>query len=302
MERAVGNSDFRIHDFATWRTRARFLLHTGVAPAEAIWEDSESSEQDLFANLAVTQTEQPDAAADTQQWLISAEFLRLAETVSCHRDPMRWSLLYRVLWRLTRGGEKHLLKLSTDNDIRRLQGMAKQISRDLHKMHAFVRFQKTGDCAETGREQFVAWFEPDHFIVRFAAPFFRKRFTSMDWSILTPDECMHWRGSKLSFTDGVPREQAPSGGELDDLWRTYYRSIFNPSRLKLQAMQSEMPKKYWKNLPEAELIEELTAEANNRRDAMITRQAVEPKPRPKNAYLESLGEGAGAGVEDERSL
>ncbi|MGO7668145.1 DUF4130 domain-containing protein, partial [Rhizobium ruizarguesonis] len=31
---------------------------------------------------------------------------------------------------------------------------------------------------------------------------------------------------------------------FDDLWRTYYASIFNPARLKLKAMQAEMPKKY----------------------------------------------------------
>jgi hypothetical protein len=40
--------------------------------------------------------------------------------------------------------------------------MAKAVRRDLHKMHAFVRFRRV----ETpGGERFVAWFEPDHHIV-----------------------------------------------------------------------------------------------------------------------------------------
>ena len=86
----------------------------------------------------------------------------------------------------------------------------------------------------------------------------------MDWSILTPDECAHWNGSAVQFTPGVPRRAAPDDDALDDLWRTYYRSIFNPARLKVRAMQSEMPKKYWKNLPESETIADLIARSKGR--------------------------------------
>ena len=127
-------------------------------------------------------------------------------------------------------------------------------------MRAFVRFRKVGETDE-GREQFVSWFEPSHHIVRFNAPLFRKRFAGMDWSILTPDECAHWDGTALTFSEGVSAREAPSDDALEDLWRSYYKSIFNPSRLKLKAMQAEMPVKYWKNLPEAPLIQELTVEA-----------------------------------------
>ena len=44
-------------------------------------------------------------------------------------------------------------------------------------------------------------------------------------------------------TAGVPRRAATDGDALDDLWLTYYRSIFNPARLKVRATQAEMPKK-----------------------------------------------------------
>ena len=62
--------------------------------------------------------------------------------------------------------------------------MEKAVRRDIHKMHAFVRFRKIG---EGGDERYVAWFEPEHFIVERNAPFFVRRFTGMRWSILTPD-------------------------------------------------------------------------------------------------------------------
>ena len=92
----------------------------------------------------------------------------------------------------------------------------------------------------------------------------------------------------LHFTPGVPRSAAPDEDALDDLWRTYYRSIFNPARLKVRAMQSEMPKKYWKNLPEAPLIAGLIAESRGRVENMMHTEARPAKPAPKNAYLDSL--------------
>ncbi|MCY7398164.1 MAG: UdgX family uracil-DNA binding protein, partial [Sphingomonas bacterium] len=50
---------------------------------------------------------------------------------------------------------------------------------------------------------------------------------------------------------------------------TYYASIFNPARVKVKAMTKEMPKKYWKNMPETALIGELLAGAQKREAAMI---------------------------------
>ena len=51
-----------------------------------------------------------------------------------------------------------------------------------------------------------------------------------------------------------------------------------------------MPKKYWKNLPEARLIHGLTTRASEREHAMITRPPTEPRPAPANPYLQSLQE------------
>ena len=53
------------------------------------------------------------------------------------------------------------------------------------------------------------------------------------------------------------RAEAPTEDRLEETWRRYYASIFNPARLKVKAMQAEMPKKYWRNLPEASLIKPL---------------------------------------------
>ena len=53
-------------------------------------------------------------------------------------------------------------------------------------------------------------------------------------------------------------------------------------------MQTEMPKRYWKNLPEADLIEELVRESKGRVTKMLEEEARPVKLQPKNAYLDSL--------------
>ncbi len=51
---------------------------------------------------------------------------------------------------------------------------------------------------------------------------------------------------------------------LDDLWSTYYRTTFNPARVRLKAMVKEMPRHYWPNMPETSLIPAMVAEADQR--------------------------------------
>ena len=86
--------------------------------------------------------------------------------------------------------------------------MEKAVRRDIHKMRAFVRFRKIG---EGGDEHYVAWFEPEHFIVERNAPFFVRRFTGMRWSILTPYRCAHWDTAELTFTPGADKARCASG-------------------------------------------------------------------------------------------
>lgn len=269
--------------FRAWRTEARRLLAYSVHPDTVLWSDKSDAQNELFGSIA-----EPIFTGEMQEVSISKEFFDLARTAACHSDHKRWALLYRIAWRMACNGEKQLLKMPNDIDTRTAKEMVKAIGRDCHKMNAFVRFRKVGEDETTGREQFVAWFEPSHHIIEHNARFFIKRFTNMDWSILSPDQCIHWDGKTLHVTEGVAKDAAPDSDTLEELWLGYYRSIFNPARLKLKAMQAEMPKKYWKNLPEAALIEELSQQANVRKDEMIEKESIEPRPAPKNRYLNRL--------------
>jgi DNA polymerase len=268
--------------FAAWREKARQLLGAHVQPHEVDWCDATQTGSLMMEEPALPRH------TGTTEMKVPAEFLKLARSVCAHSDERRFAILYRLLFRITLGGEQHLIDHPADADMTLCRGWTKAVGRDIHKMHAFVRFRLAGVNEETGREQFVAWYEPEYRIVRMASSFFEKRFAGMDWSILTPDECAHWDGHALSFTAGVSRLSVPDADAHDDLWRTYYRSIFNPARLKIQAMKSEMPMKFWKNLPESTVIQELISGSSQRVQGMLEVPERPVKPMPNNEYIKAL--------------
>ena len=249
-------------DFEGWREAARALALIGAAPSEVVWQVA-GGEADLFGTPA------PAPPAPAALFSVSRAFVELAKQVICHRDPERFALLYAMLVKLRERPDA--LDDKADPLVHRLETMARAVRRDVHKMHAFLRFREV----ETGDgPRFVAWFEPDHHILRAAAPFFVQRFATMNWSILTPELSVHWDGETLSEGPGASRADAPEGDPVEAVWKTYYASIFNPARVKVGAMLKEMPKKYWKNMPETALVPELLKGAQARESEMAAASAV----------------------------
>ena len=268
-------------DITGFRNQARELLAHQVPPEQVHWETVHTLSDDLFARPL---DDGPDPGAGMPRAaaaIVPASFLRLCETVVLHRDPDRFALLYRLLWRLVH--EPGLRHDPLDAEMQRAQQMAQSVRRDMHKMKAFVRFRPVADPEQPGEPLHVAWFEPAHHIVEAVAPWFAKRFANLRWAILTPERSARWDGQQLLYGPGARHQDAPGPDAGEELWLTYYRSIFNPNRLNMQQMQREMPAKYWANLPEAKLIDELAAQAPERSGQMVEQAPEAPRrklPRP----------------------
>lgn len=254
-------------DLDAWRVAARAGLRAGLWPEDIDWDgDAQGS---LLAAPDLATAEAVHAAPE-----VPAALFDLAGAVLCHREPQRHALLYRIAFRIAQG-ERHLLARVTDADVRRAAELAKAVGRDTHKMKAFVRFREVP--GET--EAFIAWFEPDHHILDRVAPFFARRFAGMRWAILTPYRSVAWDGHALAFGPGAQRADAPADDAREDLWRTYYANIFNPARLNPRMMRQEMPQKYWKHLPETQLLPGLIRDAGVRVRDMAEREAQPPRRR-----------------------
>lgn len=269
-------------DFAGFRQVARVLLALGAEPDAIHWRydtplagaDAPPHGADLFASnaedTAAGQPLTPDALdqlpVPTGAPLhIKKPQLATLRSACCHRSPARFALCYRWLWRVQQNPQ--LAADVLDTDWRDIERLAKAVGREIHKMHAFVRFRPTQQS--DGELLHIAWFEPDHYIVRAGAGFFMRRFPHMRWAILTPDCSALWDLHQLQLAPGARKADAPGPDAGEALWLAYYQSTFNPARLKEQAMLREMPRRYWKNLPETQLISELITNASLKTGRML---------------------------------
>jgi len=238
----------------TFRCEVRRLIAAGIAPAAVVWSE-------LHANELFPASDLPHGPVV----LLPRSAAELIETVLMHRDPEKYALLFALIWRV-HCGERHLMNVATDPLVHRLECMRSAVKRDIHKMHAFLRFRRSAE----GR--MVAWFEPEHFILDAIAPFFVERFTAMEWSILTPIGSLHWDGARLRSAPPARRADAPAQDQFETTWRGYYESVFNPARVNPAVMRGHMPRKYWRNMPESEAIPALVRTAAERTHAMLETQ------------------------------
>ncbi|WP_375463316.1 UdgX family uracil-DNA binding protein [uncultured Methylobacterium sp.] len=253
-------------DLVGFRSALRRLVADGVPPERVTWSIGDAP--GLFGDAASA----PSTAAAVHLPKPVAGLIPMAVP---HRDPERYALLHTLVRRVL-AGERHLPEVASDPLVHRLNLMRRAVARDLHKMHAFLRFRRTEDA---DGERFVAWFEPDHHILAAAAPFFVDRFRALTWSILTPEGSAHWDGAALTFGPPGRREHLPAGDGFEAGWRDYYESTFNPARTNLKAMRAEMPRKYWRNMPETAAIPGLVRAAAARTAQMIERSPTMPAKR-----------------------
>ena len=259
-----------------WRAVARACLAQEVEPSRVQWVVPGS----LFDAFTL-----PIPSPEASLAKVPRQFVQMARRVSHHREERRAGIMYRVLWRLTHG-EGQLLEDAGDGDVVDLRALDAAVRRSAHKTKAFVRFRKVADDAG---EHYVAWIQPDHCVLPLLGDFFAERFSDMRFSVLSPDDSLHFDGRRWSLGPGQPRSAAPSHDELESLWRTYYRSIFNPARVMVKAMTAEMPKRHWHTLPETQEIPSLLAEAGRRVDAMLS----EPQARVEGPTAHQLATEAG---------
>jgi len=191
---------YRVSGFDDWRRVARRLLDAEMSPEEVAFLESERRQQPLAFGDEEFDVERRERLG-LRRYVVPKAFMSLARLVGCHQDAMRWTLLYRLLWRLTHG-EPRLLLADADEDVVRARAMEKQVERDAQRMKAAVRFRQV---ERGGEVWFVAWHRTSHRVSQLVAPFFVERFAAMRWMICTPEESLSWDGGKLAIQSGRER-------------------------------------------------------------------------------------------------
>lgn len=196
-------------DVAGFHSEATRLLGQQVPPQEVRWSAAPAQTVDE-ASLDDDRAAIRNRAARA---IIPQSFIRMSELVVLHRDPDRFDLLYRSLWRLVY--EPELKHDFGDLDMARLRQMAQAVRRDMQKMKARIEFRP---LQVKGASLPVAWYEPAHYICETVGAWLANRDPALRWVLLTPDRSMRWDGEHLLSAPAVAPVQDPAVVRSDEDW------------------------------------------------------------------------------------
>ncbi|HEX9980489.1 MAG TPA: TIGR03915 family putative DNA repair protein [Flavobacterium sp.] len=134
----------------------------------------------------------------------------------------------------------------------------RSVSRESHRMKAFIRFQETADGI------FYAPIEPDFNVLPLIAGFFKNRYADQKWIIydLKRKYGLYFDLEKVEEVtfDFIPEVKSAVNLPEDSLhekeglysllWHDYFRSTNIPARKNMKLHIQHVPKRYWKYLGE----------------------------------------------------
>jgi DNA polymerase len=189
-------------DWDGWRAATRALVLADVPPDQVQWRVAPKGSHAL-----------PEAAGS---FSISRALVALAGLAIQARDPRRFEVLYRVVWR-THNGER-VLDDRADPDTRLVQELALAVRAEQHRMRTQLRYLPAPDDGET---RYVGWYKPAHFVLEADAQLLARRFSRVAVSILTPDGTAHWDKGDLRFGAGIDPTSVPDDAGLAAYWDAY---------------------------------------------------------------------------------
>ena len=165
-------------------------------------------------------------------------------------------LIYRFV-RLAFDGEEDPTEYYGHDDVLRLHKLDKQMGREIHRMHAFVRFQKTRDGL------YYSVVQPDFNVLPFLGEHFEARYADQDWVIY--DSTRHYgihydqeRVRYVTFEETPARQLETLSRDVitddepffQELWKTYFKHTNIEERKNMKLHLQHVPKRYWKYLVE----------------------------------------------------
>ena len=168
-------------------------------------------------------------------------------------QPRIEMLIYRFV-RLSVASAKNILGNFQEPVVLQVHRIERQIHREVHRMHAFVRFQEMQDGL------YVAWVTPDFNVLPLLSPHFKDRYPAFRWLIYDTQRRygLYHEDHTTRFITLDTQHHQPLSQEIlttaetayQELWRTYFKSVDIPERRNMKLYLQHVPKRYWKYLIE----------------------------------------------------
>ncbi len=136
----------------------------------------------------------------------------------------------------------------------RVERLAQQVGREVHRMHAFVRFEEGPDGA------YVATIRPDFNVLPLIGAHFEARYPAMRWAIVDAARryALVHDAAGTHFAPAAPDDRARHAEDeaaFQRLWQTYFRAVTIPERANPRLHLQHVPRRYWPMLTEKRSVE-----------------------------------------------
>ena len=128
--------------------------------------------------------------------------------------------------------------------------LAHRVRAEVHRMHAFVRFERRAG------ELWVARVRPDFHVLPLLPPHFQDRYPAQRWAIADVGRglaLVHEPGAPVRFAlaDALDAlEAAPDEAGYQRMWQAYVRAVTIPERANPRLHRRHLPRRYWPYLTE----------------------------------------------------
>ena len=189
---------------------------------------------------------------------LSSQWRSAFYTVYLSEDPQAFNDLFnfaRYIFDNPQGAEANF----GNPHVIAITKMQKSVSRERHRMKAFIRFQKTADG------MYYCPVEPDFNVLPLISSFFKNRYADQRWIIYdvrrkyglyydlnSVEEITYQFVSSVDTKKiNLPAHLADEKEELASiLWKDYFNSTNIPARKNMKLHIQHVPKRYWKYLNE----------------------------------------------------
>lgn len=180
---------------------------------------------------------------------------RLLMVYFSEKPELERLILCAIRYSVKRPAE-NILQDFADDDMMAIAKICKSMGREIHRMHAFVRFEKLQD------EVFFSKIEPDFNVLPLSIKHFKDRYQDQKWMIFDlkrnygafydlkevdffyPNDNQHQEFKKI---ENLHHEEEIA---YQKLWQRYFFKTNIPERKNLKMHYQMLPKRYWKYLTE----------------------------------------------------
>ena len=181
---------------------------------------------------------------------------QLLKVYLSEREDLEFLILNAIQKSIKNSLVNNILQNYADENILEIAKINKSINREIHRMHAFVRFEKLKD------EVYFSKIEPDFNVLPLIVKHFKDRYQDQKWMIfdlkrhygvtydLQTVDFFYPETDQLYNFKKIENLLHEEEIRYQKLWQRYFFKTNIPERKNLKLHYQHVPKRYWKYLTE----------------------------------------------------